>query len=72
MPRKTLRDRYLTALGKYGYTEVSRTNKRIKLSKPGVDSFIYLGKAGSVRQGKTSARSYPLSEHFKGQLLKEA
>ncbi len=77
MPHSSLRDQYLHALVSKGESVVGHRSSKYTVttaklagpSKDGKPQFFYLGKAGSLRIGRTIAGSIPLSDGFKEKLL---
>jgi hypothetical protein len=68
----TLHDRYIAALERQGLKRVqARTRKATVLGPRPDGSFYYVGRAGSIRLGKTYGGSLPISDRFKAKLLEE-
>ena len=76
MAKKTLQERYAAGLSAIGYTEDLQARSKkfrtfIRPSKlyPGTDEKVYLGKAGSVRYGKTVSNSMAMNDGNRRALL---
>lgn len=65
---RTLRERLQAAIIAKGGTQHKVTGKSIVMTYPGLDGFLYLGAAGSLRAGKTKTASIPY-DHLKARLL---
>ena len=73
MPKPTLRDTYIKALVKRGYSMVKETSKYKVFAHPDApDKLYYIGKSGSIRVGANVAGSIPASTKFKMILQAEA
>jgi len=70
MEPKTQRDRLFAAIIARGGKEHKVTDKSIVMTYPGLSGFLYLGKAGSLRTGKTKTDSVPY-DRLKALLLAE-
>ncbi len=70
---KTLKECFVEALTKRGEKTVinSRSSRFTIFTRTGTDKYFYLGKAGALRTGPTIAKSIPVSDKFKKQLLEE-
>lgn len=76
MAKRTLQQRFVSALLARGETEVKRTSRYVVLTdqlttRSGPDNpfYFYVGRSGGLRQGRTVALSFPVSEKFKSSLL---
>jgi hypothetical protein len=68
MPKQTLQQRYVVALEARGAKIVSgKSRKYVTLAHTG--NVYYVGKAGSVRRGRTYTESVPISDRLKTSLL---
>lgn len=69
---KTLHDRFLAALKARGCSRIDGTSRHAVMDwpeRPGMKFFV--GRAGSLRCGRTLRESIPCTDYFKAQLLKE-
>jgi len=67
---RTTQDKLVLALLTRGEREIKRLNGCIVISRKDGGQY-YVGKHGSLRQGKTRAISVPVTTMFKDQLLDE-
>lgn len=69
---KTLCERYISVLTtEMDYRVViTRSRKYTKLHNPKTGQNIFVGKAGAIRAGRSSAESFPVDQSFKDKLLK--
>jgi hypothetical protein len=70
MAQRTQRERLQAAIIAKGGKEHKVTGKSIVMTYPGLDGFLYLGKAGSLRAGKNKTDSIPY-DRLKARLLAE-
>lgn len=68
MPAKTLKEQFIAALTKRGEAKVKDNFKHVVFSRK-EGGHYYIGRAGALRFGNSSASSIPCSDKFKALLL---
>jgi hypothetical protein len=66
---KTLQNKYAAVLLARGMCEVTTTSRKFRKFSRQEGGYYFLGKAGSLRVGKTMTDSIPVSNQFKNDLL---
>lgn len=66
---KTLRDKFAAALVKRGSRQVEGRSQKFLTFTRDDATFYFVGRAGSLRAGRSSSSSVPCSDKFKAHLL---